>query len=127
MKNAAADDDELLSEYDFSKLKLVRRGSREFAGWGSFRLESALHAHFQSGDQIDAALRRFVAEHKPSRKKAAPRSRSAPDSLFAKNGLVRAFSIAQDLVPYFPTEKSVNDALRAWVAEHKSRRPRVRA
>jgi len=118
-------DDEMLPEYDFSKG--VRGKFAHLVGCGSFRLASALHGHFETGSQVDAALREWVVEHKPPRKKPVRRLSNAPDSLFATNGVVRAFAFARDLVPYFPTEKSVNEALRAWVAEHKKPKQRSRA
>jgi len=38
--------------------------------------------------------------------------------------MVRGFWFARDLVPFFPTEVSVNAALSEWLAEHPPRRRR---
>jgi hypothetical protein len=123
-KTTDVDDDEMLPEYDFSKG--VRGGFPELTGCGSFRLWSELHPHFDTGDQVELALREWVAEHKPRRRKPVRRLSGAPDSRFASGGLVRGFWFARDLVPFFPTEKSVNEALRAWLAEHKKPKQRSR-
>jgi hypothetical protein len=124
------DDDDMLPEYDFSTPNAVRGGFPELTGCGSFRLWSELHPHFDTSDQVDAALTQWVAEHRPPRQRRRARiDPRTPDARFvgAKTGLVCGFWFARDLVPFFPTEKSVNEALREWVAEHKKRKQRVRA
>jgi hypothetical protein len=114
--------------YDLSKG--VRGRFAHLVGCGSFRLWPELHPQFETGEQVDAALREWVADHRPPRQDQRARlDLSASSRRFVNKDthLVRGFWFARDLVPYFPTEKSVNEALRAWVAEHKKRKQRVRA
>ena len=115
--------------YDFGKP--VRSGLLpKIAGCGSFRLWSELHPHFANGDAVDAALRQWVAKHRPPRQdRRATLDLSVTDRRFVgrDTNLVRGFWFARDLVPFFPTEKSVNAALTEWLAEHPPRRRRRRA
>ena len=108
--------DEDGGRYDFSKA--VRGRHAHLVGCGSFRLESELHPHFENGDVVDRALREWVAKHRPPEIDHDRPLSGEPDSKFSRDGTVRGFWFARDLVPYFPTEQSVNDALREWVREH---------
>jgi len=94
-------------------------------GCGSFRLESDLHRHFEHGDKVETALREWVADHHPPAIEHDRPLSGEPDSKFSYKGTVRGFWFAKDLVPFFPTEQSVNDALREWLAEHPARRKRA--
>jgi len=126
-----ATDDDMRPEYDFSKLKPVRsRLLPKIAGCGSFRLWSELHPHFEHGDQVERALRQWVNEHRPPRQDRRARldlRASSTRFVGKETGLVRGFWFARDLVPFFPTEASVNAALAEWLAEHPPRRRRRRA
>jgi hypothetical protein len=124
MKNAkkSVDDDDMLPEYDWSDA--VRGHFAHLVGCGSSRLASELHAYFGKGDKVDAALRQWVEEHRPPRCTPQKPFGDEPDSRFTHRGTVRGFWFPRDLVMFFPTEKSVNDALREWLAEHPPARPR---
>ena len=113
--------------YDWSKA--VRGRFAHLVGCGSFRLASELHAHFPDGDKVESALRQWIEEHRPPRCTPRKRFGTEPDSRFSCDGIVRGFWFPRDLVPFFPTETSVNDALREWLAEHppaRRRRPAPR-
>lgn len=114
--------------YDFSKA--VRGRHAHLVGCSSFRLASELHPHFETSEQVAAALHQWVAEHRPPRQeKRAYLDPATPGARFVgeKSGLVVGFWFARDLAPFFPTEASVNRALSEWLAEHPPRRRRRRA
>jgi len=87
--NKTADDDEMLPEYDFSKMKLVGRGiyAEQFrSGTNMVRLDRDVRAAFPDDKLVNEALRAIakIAKQQASRskpqprvKKQAPRSRRA--------------------------------------------------
>lgn len=112
-------DDDMSCEHDWSEA--VRGRFAHLAGCGSFRLASEFLAHFPDGDKVEFALRQWVEERRPPRCTPRRRFGTEPDSRFSCGGTVRGFWFPRDLVPFFPTEMSVNDALREWLAEHPPR------
>jgi hypothetical protein len=125
MNKQTADDDDMLPEYDFSKMVRVRNRHAHLVGCGRFRLAAELHPHFETSGQVDKALRQWVAEHRPRSHRGRTRHGPASSAGFVHQGVVRGFWFARDLVPFFPTEASVNAALSEWLAEHPPRRRRA--